>query len=373
MKKIIKIREDEEDNKNKINIKNEDEEDNKNKINIKNEDEEDDVKGYENSIEELKFISKTVNEKIFDDFIYSFIIDYRYFKILNMGNLYISQNMNNLKKLFYVKEPEMIVFNKLDEEDKNYFKTPILANYDKYYVKYIILRDILIDNNTKLNLSKTIKVHNEFFNIFTIISFYLKDIYECKTIDEVNKTVGDLFSVYGTCNKDLLDNLDKLKKLHISENNNVIEYSYNYLMEIPNKNSSKNRRKLTLDVKLSYIKFIHKYNNKFEIVDFKTENRFKDKNLEKNLIEDILKDPKYSFANIKKKISFFTISDCENKISLLKNLGFKSIKNMDKNDINNYFRDFSAKEKKIYVNRNTFIFTKKINKNKNKNKIIGSK
>ena len=46
---------------------------------------------------------------------------------------------------------------------------------------------------------------------------------------------------------------------------------------------------------------------------------------------------------------------------------------MDKNDINNYFRDFSAKEKKIYVNRNTFIFTKKINKNKNKNKIIGSK
>lgn len=304
----------------------------------------------DNSIEHLKFTSNFIYKNRFDDFLHCFIINYRNFKVLNLGRLNISKNLYNLRSLFYVKEPETVVVNK---KNISYFYTPILADYDTYNVKKIVLENI---NQSEENITNfIINLNDDFYNTFILITFSLKTLYNYENTEQVKKSIDHLINRYHNQNKYLLNNLNKLKrfKRECNKEDKTYEYYYYYIMDINNS--------LNFKIKLSYFKLKKVEDNKrnFIILDFKTERIFRRKKLATTLFGEIL-----DFNS--KDISFLVVSPTKgNTAAFLKSLGFihlKFIKSWNMNIFNKYCKKFNLSEiNSQTICNGTMVYNSKLN------------
>jgi len=306
----------------------------------------------ENDIEELEFTKENIDEKIFDDFIDFVIINYRNLKVLKFGKLDISKNIPIIRKLFYVKEPETVVFNR-----KNIvpFEDNILADYNTFSLKKVIFEDILPDNE-----DLAINIEGDVYNMLMLFSYDLKNIYKNRTRKKFKEYIGLIYKSYNRINKVILSKIEENKlnnHIVIEKNNDTFEYYYKSFI-----NLSKIGK---IDVKLSYIKFKSIGEKIFEIIDVNTERKFRRLHLATKLFKKIKK-----YHN---NFSFITVSTSEESNLFFKNLGFLDINDIENNDkeiYNKYCEKFELNKNKKFLNlQGVFVFDKVLNNSfKNKNK-----
>ena len=294
-------------------------------------------------IESLRFYSSNFSKEDFDDMLYDELVKYDRLNKLDLFYLNIAKNLKNIRSLFRVNEPETIILNK---DNISYFTTPVLAKYDQYNTKKIILNNIF--NNYKNGKSKKskkiIEVNKDFYNIFVILSYNLKYLYKSQNREkELDEKISNLIKDYEYKNNDLLKNLHKYIKFEITEKDNIKEYGFYYTMNLQNN--------LTLKIKLSSVKLKELANKNIQIIYFKTEKIFRKKGLATNLLTNIL--------NKYKNYRFVTLLTDNDGYSLLHKLGFVRLTEIKDTCSNkNHYIDYYCK--KLHISRYSYDIKNKI-------------
>lgn len=294
-------------------------------------------------IESLRFYSNNFSKQDFDDMLYDELVKYDRLNKLDLFYLNIAKNLKNIRSLFRVNEPETIILNK---DNISYFTTPVLAKYDQYNTKKIVLKNILSNykNGKSKKSKKIIEVHKDFYNIFVILSYNLKYLYKSQNNEkELDEKISNLIKDYEYKNNDLLKNLYNYIKFEITEKDNIKEYGFYYIMNLQNN--------LTLKIKLSSVKLKELENKNIQIIYFKTEKIFRKKGLATNLLKNIL--------NKYKNYRFVTLLTDNDGYSLLHKLGFVRLTEIKDTCSNkNYYIDYYCK--KLHISRYSYDIKNKI-------------
>jgi len=294
-------------------------------------------------IESLRFYSNNFSKKDFDEMVYSDLVYYDKLNKLDLHYLKTGKNLKNIRSILRVNGPEIIILNK---DNASEFTTPVLAKYTQYNTKKIVLNDIL--NNYKNEKSeeskKIIEVEKDFYNIFVIISYNLKYLYKIQNKEnELDNEISNLIQEYEFKNKYLLENLYNCIKYKPTENGNIKEYGFYYIMELQNN--------LSLKIKLSSVKLKKLENKNIQIVYFKTEKTFRKKGLATNLLMEIF--------NKYKDYHFVTLLTDNDGYSLLHKFGFVRLTEIKDTDSNkNHYIDYYCK--KLHISRYLYDIENKI-------------
>ena len=304
-------------------------------------------------IESLRFYSNNFSNEDFDNMVYTDLVDHDKLNKLDLFHLKIGINLKNLRSLFRVNGPEIIILNK---NNISKFTTPVSAKYHQYNTKKIVLNNILDNykNGKFIGGKKIIDVENDFYNIFVIISYNLNYLYKSKYKEkELNDKISELINEYKSKNYDLLKNLYNYINYETTEKGNIKEYSFCYIMKLQNN--------LSLKIKLSSVKFKELENKNIQIVYFKTEKIFRKKGLATTLLKEILK--------AYKDYCFVTLLTDNDGYSLLRKLGFKRLTEIKDTYLNkNHYIDYYCE--KLHISRYSYdIKTEKKVENQNINNI----